>query len=125
MAPRKACAQDITTGLIGHWDFEDGSGTTLTDRVGGDNATLYNMDPATDWVPGKFGTALDFDGSNDYAEFPTTSTGNFGTDDFTVSVWANASSDLTSSYHILSKTLLVSVVQPMAIQRLGTHDTCI
>ena len=60
-------SQVSETNLIGHWKFDDASGTTATDHSGnGNTGTLTNMDAATDWVSGKKGGALDFDGSNDY-----------------------------------------------------------
>lgn len=34
------CGVDVINGLIGHWPFEDGTGTTATDTVGGNHATL-------------------------------------------------------------------------------------
>lgn len=36
-------------GLVGYWDFNDGSGTTLTDRKGNVDGTLYNMEDEN-WV---------------------------------------------------------------------------
>ena len=56
--------------LIGEWHFDEGSGTTAHDSSEyGNNGTLTNMDPATDWVDGKIGDyALDFDGTNDYVD---------------------------------------------------------
>ena len=53
------------SGLIAQWVFDEGFGTAVFDNVGTQQGTLTNMDPATDWVPGKIGTALDFDGTND------------------------------------------------------------
>jgi len=44
------------------------------------------MDPATDWVDGRLGTALDFDGSDDYLELPEPNVGSSPTL-FTVSGW--------------------------------------
>ncbi len=38
-------------GLIGYWNFNEGSGTTLTDSKGSANGTLYNME-SSDWVVG-------------------------------------------------------------------------
>ncbi|MDD5627058.1 MAG: LamG domain-containing protein [Patescibacteria group bacterium] len=52
---------------IAHWSFDEGSGLSAYDKSGNSNTgTLTNMDAATDWVNGEFGSALDFDGSNDY-----------------------------------------------------------
>ncbi len=59
------------TGLVGHWKLDETSGTTAFDASGNNNhATLYNMDPASDWVTGTIDGALDFDGSNDYVQVP-------------------------------------------------------
>lgn len=47
-----------------------GGGTWKSISTGnGHVGTLNNMDPMTDWVAGKVGNALDFDGSNDYVSF--------------------------------------------------------
>lgn len=55
------------SGLVGWWKLDDSSGTTATDSSGnGNNGTLVNMDPPTDWISGQVGGALDFDGGNDY-----------------------------------------------------------
>ena len=43
----------------------DGVGTTTLTGFGGNNGTLTNMDPATDWVVSDGKYALDFDGVND------------------------------------------------------------
>jgi hypothetical protein len=69
------------------------------------------MDPGTDWVVsgGRYG--LDFDGSNDYVNVTNPSALDFGTGDFTISVWAYMRSTSTaiifsrnyfSSWEILS-----------------------
>lgn len=56
-------AQDITTGLVGHWTMDDGSGTTASDSSPqGRNAEILFGDP--EWIPGVKGTALDFDGDD-------------------------------------------------------------
>ncbi|MEH6538409.1 MAG: LamG-like jellyroll fold domain-containing protein, partial [Psychroserpens sp.] len=41
------------SGLLAYYDFNDGSGSTLTDKSGnGKDGTLVNMDTASDWVSG-------------------------------------------------------------------------
>ncbi len=64
-------------GLAGSWSFNEGSGTTAYDGSGNGNAgTLKNGTAATcftngacpDWVSGKFGKALSFDGNGDYVQ---------------------------------------------------------
>jgi len=59
-------------GLVGHWTFEDGTGTIAGDYSGnGNDGTLQASMTEDDWVDGKLGTALDFDGSNDSVSVPT------------------------------------------------------
>ena len=56
----KPAKADITTGLVGHWAFDEGSGTAAADSFGGHNGTISG---AT-WTTGKIGTgALQFGGT--------------------------------------------------------------
>jgi streptogramin lyase len=48
------CGVDVTTGLIGHWPFQDGTGTTATDTIGGNPATLVGD---TAWVESDLGVS--------------------------------------------------------------------
>ena len=58
--------------LVGLWRFNEGEGTTAVDSSGqGNDGTLTNMNPATDWVDGKLGKALRFDGNDDYVDYGT------------------------------------------------------
>ena len=64
--------------------------TTLTGLVAGNNGTLTNMDPSTDWVADTDAggvRALDFDGSNDYVTVPHNSVLNPGSSAFSLSCW--------------------------------------
>lgn len=57
-----------TGGLIGHWSFDETSGTIASDSSNNNNnGTLING-PA--WTTGKFGNALSFNGNNSYVEIP-------------------------------------------------------
>jgi len=56
------------SGLVAEWHFDEGSGNLLIDSSGnGNNGTIYG---ATWTTEGKFGSALQFDGMNDYVEIP-------------------------------------------------------
>lgn len=95
-APRARA--DITTGMVGHWTFDEGSGTTATDSSGnGNNGTLMN-EPVwtTDSKVG--GGAMSFDGLNDYVNMPAiTLTGTT----FSYSFWMKApTSDGKTRYPI-------------------------
>ena len=61
---------NFSSSIVAKYDFEDGSGTTLTDSSGnGNNGTLVNMEES-DWVPGVSGTATKFDGVDEYIMIP-------------------------------------------------------
>jgi len=61
-------AANASAELVGHWRFDEGSGTTAYDMsVYGNDGTLQS-DPQ--WVGGKFGPALQFDGVDDFVEVP-------------------------------------------------------
>jgi VCBS repeat-containing protein len=79
-----------SAGFLAHWELDDGSGTTAADSIGPNDGTLTNMDASTDWVAGKVGGALDFDGSNDYVEIGKTASqlGIGGSHAKTVTAWA-------------------------------------
>ena len=73
-------------GPVAYWNFEEGNGGSANDTSGnGKVGTLTNMDNVADWVPGKFGSALDFDGSNDYVSIPDSSANLSG--NFSLSLW--------------------------------------
>ena len=80
-------------GLVGHWTFDEGSGTTANDASGlGNNGTLLNMNSVTDWVSGKLGGALRFNGSNASVSIPHSSSINFGaaSDTYSMALWFKA-----------------------------------
>ncbi|MFH1719960.1 MAG: LamG domain-containing protein, partial [Planctomycetota bacterium] len=54
--------------LVGWWRLDDGSGTTVTDFSGNGNDGAFRSDPQ--WVAGKIGGALQFDGVDDFVEVP-------------------------------------------------------
>ena len=58
---------DITTGLVAHWKFDEGSGTSATDSSGnGNDGTLTNGPIWKTESDCKRGGCLYFDGVNDY-----------------------------------------------------------
>ncbi len=74
--------------LVLHLGLDDGTGSTATDSsANGLDGTLNNMDD-NDWVAGQAGSALDFDGGNDFVLVTDSSLLDFGSGDFSVSYWA-------------------------------------
>jgi hypothetical protein len=80
----------VSTGLIAHWKFDDGSGGTAADASGqGHPGALTNMNTSTAWVAGHLSGALTFDGTNDYVNIGS-SLSAIGV--ITVSAWVKPSS---------------------------------
>jgi hypothetical protein len=75
---------DIADGLVAYWPLDEGGGATTSDRSGNGNDGTLNL---PGWDVGKFGGALNFDGVDDYVDCGNPSILDFGTSDFTVSVW--------------------------------------
>ncbi len=73
---------------LGHWKFDDGSGTTAKDSSGkGNNGRLMN---GPQWVTGQIGKALKFDGVDDYVDVPHSPSLNPTTGKATIAAWINA-----------------------------------
>ncbi|MES3030873.1 MAG: LamG-like jellyroll fold domain-containing protein [Patescibacteria group bacterium] len=75
---------DITTGLVGYWDLDDGSGTSAEDLTGNGYTGTTVGGPA--WITGKFGQALYLDGANTLGQsvgIPSISNSNT----YSVSLW--------------------------------------
>ncbi len=81
-------AVSLQTGLIGYWNFDEGSGLKFYDTAPfgtvQDTGSFTAGSPT--WISGKFGTALYFDG-NAGATIPTSTDLNIGTNQVTLSAW--------------------------------------
>ena len=81
--------------LVGWWRFDDGSGGTAYDRSGSENNGTLNGNPQ--WVAGKIGGALEFDGKDDYVDCSNDASLNI-TDKVTIAVWVKTN-DAGNSQH--------------------------
>ncbi len=83
-------------GLVGYWSFNEGTSTIAHDFSGNGNTGTLTTSGSTlpQWVPGKFGTALSFDGSTDYVSVPSISLGG----DVTFSAWVKLNSNSVSNW---------------------------
>jgi len=92
----------LNLGLVGYWSMDEGAGNKAYDQSGNINAgTLTQMDPATDWVDGKLGKALDFDGVNDYVDMGDINALD-GLTKITASAWIKTTK--TTETHIVDKS---------------------
>lgn len=78
----------IRDGLVAEWNFDEISGTQAADSTGENHGELFNFaGDDSQWVDGKIGGAIAFDGSN-YVEVPDDSTIGAGlVKGFTVMAW--------------------------------------
>lgn len=62
-----SAAPHLWDGLAGAWTFQEGGGDTVFDLAGSGNEGILDssMDPATDWVIGENGHALEFNDGNE------------------------------------------------------------
>lgn len=73
--------------LRGHWPLDEDSGDTTADATGNNNTgNLFNMDDQA-WQTGKIGSALLFDGIDDYVKVLHHSLLDFADQSFSVSLW--------------------------------------
>jgi hypothetical protein len=94
-------------GLVSYWPLDEGSGDMAYDTVNGNNGTIVEAN----WVDGKFGTALDFDGVDDYINIPDHPSLDI-TGDLTLAAWIKIDEFLTSEglhLYIVSKDTLGAV----------------
>jgi len=102
--PAQAQSPDITTGLVGYWKFDEGSGTTASDSSGnGNTGTLVN---GPIWTTGQVGGALDFDGTDDYINCgdETTLQGIDSDYSWTISLWYRSEDAIADFKGLLYKS---------------------
>jgi hypothetical protein len=85
---RKRAAKTAAQGLVGHWKFDEGRGATARDSSGEPN---HGSIVGARWAKGRLGSALDFDGGDDYMSVPGPLSVDFSRA-FTVCLWAKLDS---------------------------------
>lgn len=86
---------------VGEWKFDENTGTTSVYDTSGNNftGTLNGAMTSDDWVAGKQGSALDFDGTDDYVSV----TGLLGSpSNVTLSAWVNLDAQDTAGAEVIS-----------------------
>ena len=84
---RPVKAQGAENGLVAYWNFDEGSGTVAHDSSGNGNDGILCNGPT--WVNGKNGTALSFNGVDDYVNITENTDLNPHMSNWTVSAWLN------------------------------------
>ena len=84
-----SASQDLARGLVGHWTFDDGKGSLARDLSGRDNHGMIRG--GANWVQGRMGGALKFDGRDDFVEIPNERAFDL-TGSVTISAWIQVES---------------------------------
>jgi len=71
--------------LVAYWAFDEGSGNDVYDVSGNDNNGTIN---GATWGVGKFGTALQFNGQDNYVEVPSSDSLEIN-ENVTITAWIN------------------------------------
>ncbi len=95
----------LSSGLIGYWSFDDASGTSINDSSSENNhGSIISSTPR--WINGKINSGLSFDGVNDYASIPHSSTINLGgisISNYSVALWYRTSQPSALAGRIIGK----------------------
>jgi hypothetical protein len=98
--PNEPC-EPLTQGMISHWTFDEGSGSTAYDSIGDSNGTIYGAQ----WTTGQVDGALSFDGDGDYVDcgnlgsFPSTGTIGFWMKPYEIANYRNPFTTDFSGYN--------------------------
>jgi len=92
----KTCSEDPAScmdyGLVGSWNMDEGTGTTIYDGSDeGNNGAIHGAK----WGKGKEGSALQFDGTDDYVDCGNDESLNI-TDAITIEAWVKLNCPLSS-----------------------------
>jgi hypothetical protein len=102
-----AAARADSFPLVGWWPMNEGSGQTVRDWSGHGNNGVLGSTPAADandpsWIPGVFfGSALRFDGLDDYVSVPASKS--LEQQRLTVAAWVRAGSSPGAYRYVVSK----------------------
>ena len=81
----------LARGLVCCWLMNEGGGNKIYDLSGNGNTGSFYGD--TKWTPGKFGSALSFDGTEDYVNVSDSNSLDIGTtNNLTISLWVKVNS---------------------------------
>jgi hypothetical protein len=109
---------DIGEGLVAYWRFE---GNMEDSSENGNEGSLINMAPESgNWVDGKVGKALSFDGVDDYVNIPDNQSLDI-TDEITIGMWVmtNSQADPLSKHWNIMRVILFEGNNTKVVYQIG------
>jgi hypothetical protein len=91
VAGEARAAQSHAASLVGAYSFDEATGTSVADDSG--NGNVGRVTGAT-WAPGRYGSALSFDGAGDIVQVPASTSLNVGSG-LTLSAWIRPTASQT------------------------------
>ncbi|MBI2617827.1 DUF2341 domain-containing protein [Candidatus Gottesmanbacteria bacterium] len=91
--------------LVAEWKLDEGTGTTAYD-TSGQESTSKNFKGNLDWTGGKFGSSMNFLGSNsEYIGFSDATAFDLGatTESYSVSAWMKTTTNFSANAHLVAK----------------------
>ena len=98
-------AGNASADLVAHWRFDEGSGDVAYDTSGNGHDGTINGAP--NWVPGVGGSALEFDGTDDYVGTGESLLDNMS--EFTLAFWVSAGNPGGSRIGLVGQNDLVEM----------------
>ena len=102
--PAPTATADLQRGLVGYWRFDDGYGSPAARDLSGHgtDCQLRNLDPASDWVDGRMGGAVNLTGRG-WLECPDPRFGR--SPDLTVAAWVKRPTGLRGMRALATRQL--------------------
>lgn len=97
-------AHPLARGLVGCWVMNEGSGDRLTDLSGNNNYGTFKGSGEPEWISGRVGQALNFDGSDDYVDCGNGSSVDITGNAVSLVAWIKKSSAQAGDIRIIDKS---------------------
>ncbi len=100
---REYCVPGDTTACsapIAEWKLDENTGTSAKDTSG--NASTGTLTGGPTWIAGKFGSAVNFDGNNDYVLVSDNAVLSPGTGDYSISARIKTSTNFATTASVVS-----------------------
>jgi len=86
--------EEFSSGLVGYWKFDEGSGSVAGDSSGNENTgTIYGAE----WITGVIGTAVNLNGVDNYVAVPTSPTIAVSGTEVSLECWIKAATTIDDS----------------------------